>query len=323
MFTWLEGITDPSSFVLWLVTIAIAATVTALIGGAVIGFYNGRKLKRNLQSLAWAADRLTAGELDTRISVKGEDEIAELAEQFNQMAARIELQVGSLQRLVKENAELHQQARQLAVDEERGRLARELHDSISQQLFAIMMTMASCARMIDKDIDKAKHQFGIIEVIAAQAQAEMRALLLHLRPVQLEGKQITEALRELLSELKQKHPVDYIWEIEDIDDLPIGFEAHLFRISQEALSNALRHSHATRIELSLKQHKSTIVMRITDNGKGFDTRGERATSSMGLSNIEERTQEMGGMWEIISTEDKGTAIEIRVPLMVEGEMENE
>ncbi len=317
--TWLTdllGIEENNDrFALRLLLIAIFAGVAAIIGGAVIGFYNGRKLKRSLQSLSWAAEKLTGGELHYRISVNGEDEIAELAEQFNQMAIRIEAQVGSLQRLVKENAELHQQARQIAVDEERQRLARELHDSISQQLFAIMMTMAGCARIIDKDVEKAKKQFAIIEDIAAQAQAEMRALLLHLRPVQLEGKQITEALDELLAELKSKHPVDYVWEIDEIDDLPMGFEEHIFRIAQEALSNALRHSHASRIILTLKQRTSTIVLRIMDNGIGFDPEGERSSSSMGLANIAARTEKMGGVWELISAEGKGATLEIRVPLL--------
>lgn len=317
--TWLTDVLgiekDNDRFVLRLILMACFTGATALIGGAIIGFYNGRKLKRSLQSLSWAAEKLTGGELHYRITVNGEDEIAELAEQFNDMAGRIEAQVGSLQRLVKENAELHQQARQLAVDEERQRLARELHDSISQQLFAIMMTMAGCARIIDKDIEKAKKQFAIIEDIAAQAQAEMRALLLHLRPVQLEGKQITGALDELLTELKSKHPVEYVWEIDDIDDLPIGFEEHIFRIAQEALSNALRHSHASRILLTLKQHKSTIVLRIMDNGIGFDPETERNSSSMGLTNIAERSQEMGGTWELISAEGKGATLEVRVPLV--------
>lgn len=306
-----------------LLFVGLFVNVGALIGGAVIGFYNGRKIKRSLQSLSWAAEKLTSGELDYRISVKGDDEIAELAEQFNHMAVRIEAQVESLQRLVKENFELHRQASRVAVDEERQRLARELHDSISQQLFAIMMTMAGCARIIDKDPDKAKKQFAIIEDIAAQAQAEMRALLLHLRPVQLEGKQITEALHELLVELKAKHPVDYVWEIEDIDDLPLGFEEHIFRIAQETLSNALRHSHATRIELTLKQHKSMIVLRVTDNGIGFDPRSERNGSSMGLINISERTQEMGGVWEMISAEGKGATLEVRVPLVMREEKRDE
>lgn len=318
--TWLTdllGIEENNDrFVLRILLIAGFAGAAALLGGAVIGFYSGRKLKRSLQSLSWAAEKLTGGELNYRISVNGEDEIAELAEQFNHMATRIEAQVGSLQRLVKENAELHQQARRHAVDEERQRLARELHDSISQQLFAIMMTMAGCARIIDKDIEKAKKQFAIIEDIAAQAQAEMRALLLHLRPVQLEGKQITGALDELMTELKSKHPVEYVWEIDDIDDLPMGFEEHIFRIAQEALSNALRHSHASRISLTLKQHKSTIVMRIADNGIGFELESERSSSSMGLTNISERTQEMGGTWELISAEGKGATLEIRVPLVV-------
>ncbi len=320
---WLGISQENDYFIFRIGMIALISGVAALAGGAVIGFYSGRKIKRSLQSLSWAAEKLTRGELNYRISVNGEDEIAELAEQFNTMAMRVEAQVESLHRLIRENAELHQQARQHAVDEERQRLARELHDSISQQLFAIMMTMAGCARIIDKDPEKAKKQFSIIEDIAAQAQAEMRALLLHLRPVQLEGKHISEALRELLTELKAKHAIDYIWEIEDIDEVPVGFDEQIFRIAQEALSNALRHSQAPRIMLTLKQHNSGIIMRIMDNGKGFDLHSARSNSSMGLSNIKERTESMGGVLDLISAEGKGTTMEVRVPLLKMGESDDE
>lgn len=320
---WL-GVTENNDyFILRIGIIALVAGIAALVGGAVIGFYSGRNIKRSLQSLSWAAEKLTRGELNYRITVNGEDEIAELAEQFNTMAMRIEAQVESLQRLIKENAELHKQARQHAVDEERQRLARDLHDSISQQLFAIMMTMAGCARIIDKDVEKAKKQFAIIEDIAAQAQAEMRALLLHLRPMQLEGKHISDALKELLTELKAKHAIDYVWDIEEIDALPAGFDEQIFRIAQEALSNALRHSQANRIMLSLKQHNASIVLRISDNGRGFEPQHARSTSSMGLTNIAERTESMGGVWELISAEGKGTTIDIRVPLLQMEESDNE
>jgi len=310
-------------FTRFIATILVIALGSALVCGAAIGFYNGRKIKRSLQSLSWAAEKLTRGELDYRIAIEGQDEIAELSEQFNNMASRIENQVLSLQKLVQENAELHKQASQVAVHEERQRLARELHDSISQQLFAIMMTMAACAKFIEKDVERAKRQFGLIEEIAAQAQAEMRALLLHLRPIQLEGKRLTEALRDLLVELKQKHPVQYEWEIDELEALPTGLEEHIFRITQEAISNALRHSRAKKIQLTLKKWKSMLILRISDDGKGFNPEVQKISSSMGLGTIAERVSEMGGVWEINSKEGRGTIIEIRVPLLMKGEVYDE
>lgn len=305
-----------------LLLLATAGTA-ALVGGGVYGYYTGRKIKRSLQAISWAAEKLTAGELNYRIVINGDDEVAELADQFNRMADRLEEQVSSLQHLVNENAELHRQASQLAVNEERQRLARELHDSISQQLFAIMMSMAACSRIIDKDIDKAKKQFLMIEQLAAQAQAEMRALLLHLRPVQLEGKSLTVALDELLTELKQKHPVEYTWKIDEIENLPSGIEEHIFRIAQEGLSNALRHSHASKVELSLRKHQNNLVLRISDNGTGFILQDQRQGSSMGLKNIEDRTNEIGGVLEILSSVGKGTTIIVRVPILTMGDGEDE
>lgn len=311
---------DLDQFVHTLLIIGILSIAASLIVGTIIGFYFGRKMKKTLQALSWAAEKLTRGELDYRIRIDGSEEIAELSEQFNLMASRIENQVISMQRLIQKNAELSQQASQLAVHEERQRLARELHDSISQQIFAIMMSLAAISRLLEKDPERAKKQFAMTEEMAATAQAEMRALLLHLRPIQLEGKRLELALVELLSDLKSKHPIQYEWEIDSLDELPSGFEDHLFRIVQEGLSNALRHSRGKRIRVVLRKRKSMILLTISDDGIGMKMDPERLSSSLGLRNIRERVNEMGGTFEISSKEGKGVTLTVQIPMLLkEGE----
>ena len=106
--------------------------------------------------------------------------------------------------------------------------------------------------------------------MAAAAQAEMRALLLHLRPATLQNKSLKEAIEDLLQELIRKNSLDIHSEIEDVDGLPSGIEDHLFRILQESLSNTLRHAKASQIVVKLFTLEGQVRMRITDDGIGFD-----------------------------------------------------
>jgi NarL family two-component system sensor histidine kinase LiaS len=247
----------------------------------------------------------------------GKDEIGRLGEQLGKLGRKWEEQVSSLQRLSTNNAELASQARMSAVIEERQRLARELHDAVSQQLFAISMTATAVGRTMDHDFERARRQVELIEEMASAAQSEMRALLLHLRPVHLEGKRLAQAIPELVEEMKAKVPVDIAIDMEE--DLPLnkGVENHLFRIVQEALSNTLRHAKATKMDIVLQRRGDTVRLGIKDNGVGFDTQVKKQ-ASYGMTNMEERVNELGGSLNIASAPGKGTRIEIRVPLMAEG-----
>jgi len=198
-----------------------------------------------------------------------------------------------------------------AIAVERGRLARELHDSVSQQLFAIsMMSSAISAGM--QDSMPLKPQVEKLEYMSIQAQGEMRALLLHLRPVQLEGKKLSAGINDLLTELSNKQNLDVRWQLDDLT-FELGVEDHLFRILQEAISNTLRHAKASKLEVSLKENEQTAVMRIFDNGIGFN-KDDRSVGSYGLETMKERASEIGGTLKIMSLKDTGTQIEIKIPI---------
>ncbi len=199
-----------------------------------------------------------------------------------------------------------------AVIEERQRLARELHDAVSQQLFAISMTATAVSRTIERDWERAKRQVQLIEEMAAVAQSEMRALLLHLRPVHLDGKNLGQALTVLVDELKQKVPMTITLEVDDTIVLPPNAEDHLFRIAQEALSNTLRHSKADSMVIKLIRVGSQVHMSVQDNGIGFDLEAKKQTS-YGLLTMEERINELGGSLQMISKPGEGTVIHIWVP----------
>lgn len=204
-----------------------------------------------------------------------------------------------------------------AITEERQRLARELHDAVSQQLFAISMTATAVKRTLDIDFERAKRQVELIEEMASVAQSEMRALLLHLRPVHLDGKRLAQALESLVEELRHKVPNMTI-ALETDPSLVIMPEAedHLFRIVQEALSNTLRHAKATRMDISLCRMNEQLLLTMRDNGIGFDMEAKKQTS-YGLLTMEERVIEMGGTMKLFSAPGEGTTIEILVPVMME------
>lgn len=200
-----------------------------------------------------------------------------------------------------------------AVIEERQRLARELHDAVSQQLFAISMTATAVGRTIEKDWERARRQVSLIEEMAAVAQSEMRALLLHLRPVHLDGKNLALALAALVEELKQKVPMAIELEVDDTIAMKPEAEDHLFRIAQEALSNTLRHSKADSMQIKLQRSGNEARMVLKDSGVGFDLEAKRQTS-YGLLTMEERVNELGGSLHMFSKPGEGTMIDIRVPI---------
>lgn len=308
--TWQEGVRISLGLILFV----------SVIGGA-YGYWSSHRISARLEQLRDVMMMLEKGNLSRTVPLLGEDEIGRLGQQLNRISKKWEDQVTSLQRLSNNNAELAEKARYSAVVEERQRLARDLHDAVSQQLFAISMTATAVGRTLDKDFEKATRQIHLIEEMSSVAQSEMRALLLHLRPVHLEGKRLSQGLRELLIELQAKVPIAISYEMDEDIQLPKGIEDHLFRIVQEALSNTLRHSKATQMEIKLQRPTEMIRLSIRDNGVGFSL-DDQKHASYGLVSMKERVNEIGGSLNLITAPGKGTRIEIRVPVLAEEEGES-
>lgn len=287
----------------------------SIIIGAVYGYIQSSHTIGRLKLLEDSMMLLEKGHLSKEIPSLGDDEVGRLGEQLNRISKRWEEQVSSLQRLSSDNAQLAERSRYSAIAEERQRLARELHDAVSQQLFAISMTATAVGRTLEKDFEKAKHQIALIEEMSSVAQSEMRALLLHLRPVHLKGKELKVAISDLVNELKVKVPMDIHLEIDEAVSLPKGIEDHLFRIIQEGISNAMRHSQADRLDIRLlSREPGHVRLSIRDNGIGFDMSVEKLTS-YGFISMRERVNEIGGSIDIIAARGQGTRIEIRIPVI--------
>ena len=220
------------------------------------------------------------------------------------------------QKLIEERATDQEEKLNQVISDERNRLARELHDSVSQELFAASM-LVSAVNAANKDPQSpVAKQLGQIESIIHQAQLEMRALLLHLRPIALKDKTLKEGIEQLLEELQEKVPMNITTRLEDVS-VNKGVEDHLFRILQEALSNALRHAKAEKIHVVLLARDELAILKIEDNGIGFSLE-EKQQASYGIINMEERAKEIGGHLHLISLPEKGTKIEVRVPIIEKG-----
>ncbi|MDW0114155.1 sensor histidine kinase [Sporosarcina saromensis] len=216
----------------------------------------------------------------------------------------------SLQRITDERAEAQDKMIQERIVQERQRLARELHDSVSQQLFAASMLLSA---ITESNEDDAALQKPLLQVerMVQQAQLEMRALLLHLRPAALNDKSLAQGLEELLVELKEKVMFDIRYRLEEVS-LSKGAEDHLFRIAQETLSNTLRHAQATEVDILFVERDGLCIFRVQDNGVGFkDTDGKGG--SYGLQNVKERAIEIGGTCKIVSVPSQGTIVEVKLP----------
>ncbi|MGD6801502.1 sensor histidine kinase [Rossellomorea vietnamensis] len=285
------------------------------------GIRTGSLFKGRLDDISTFVSVLRSGRFSARVDDSKQDEIGIITDELNQLAVYIQEQVKILQRLADEKSELADQAHQAAVMEERHRLARDLHDSVSQQLFALNMLSSAAVRTVRNKPKEAEPILQQVAEIAAKAQGEMRALLLHLRPIDLKGENLAEGLKKLIRELIEKTPIEITPELDHLEGLTKGTEAHLFRIVQEGISNILRHAEATHIKISTKRIDSTLNLYISDNGKGFSVNQQKMTS-YGLQTMRERCEEIGGVFQIRSKENEGTYINIRIPLKEEGESGN-
>lgn len=214
-----------------------------------------------------------------------------------------------------ENARLYDRSRALAVLEERNRLARELHDSVTQSLYSVLLLTEGWRRMASMGSSVyAQDTFGRIADITNQALKEMRLLINELRPPALERDGLVGALRQRLDAVERRAGVDARVVMEELIELPPRVEDGLYRISQEALNNALKHAGATQVTVRLCLDAGDVILEISDNGRGFDVGQASQSGGMGLDNMRERAVQLGGSLEIVSAPGHGATIRVRAPL---------
>ncbi|MFJ2027574.1 GAF domain-containing sensor histidine kinase [Streptomyces sp. NPDC087897] len=212
------------------------------------------------------------------------------------------------------NARLHERSRELTIAEERSRLAHELHDAVSQKLFSLRLTAQAAAALVDRDPARAKGELQQVAVLAAEAVDELRAAVVELRPAALDEDGLIATLRTQIQVLDRAHAAEVAFECHGVRALPAAQEEALLRVAQEALHNALRHSGAEHVTVTLTRRAAATVLRVADDGRGFDpTAVRRAGRHLGLVSMRHRASSVGGRLTVASEPGKGATIEMEVP----------
>lgn len=214
-----------------------------------------------------------------------------------------------------ENARLYQRAQAAAVLEERNRLARELHDSVTQQLFSMTLTAQAARAHLEKNPARAAAQLERLQETATAALAEMRALIFQLRPPALRDQGLVAALQQHAQNLARREGLAIALNVVGDERLARGLEQPLYRIVQEALNNVVKHANARNVTVTLEFANEHIRLRVRDDGQGFDVEATPSGDGrhLGVLSMRERAAEVGGTMELSSTPGSGTEVTVTVP----------
>jgi signal transduction histidine kinase len=293
-----------SSFQAWdgLLLLAVVG-----ITGALYGWLLSHSVLSDLERVETALMQLARGQIIVPLPTRGREPMRFMMEHVN---ALIERQ----RELLAMRQQLAGQIGEAAAQEERSRLARDLHDSIKQQIFSISVSAAGAQARWDSDPDGARAALADVRKSAQEAMVEMRAMLQQLAPAPLEKVGLVQALRdqcEALSYRSGAQVTTAIGALPPDDRLPIGAQEAIFRIAQEALTNIARHARAQHVTLKLNADEDDIRMEIRDDGQGFDV--NLPAQGMGLANMKARAEGVGALLHIDSHVGNGTRLTIRVP----------
>jgi signal transduction histidine kinase len=231
------------------------------------------------------------------------DRDAELATFFaNQAAAAIE------------NARLYEQTREYAVIEERNRLARELHDSVTQSLFSVSLLSEAALSLLDRDPSKARERLERANELAQGALAEMRALIFQLRPMTLQEEGLLSAIKKHLAAVHSRHGRVVQLQVTGTPRrLPTEVEDAAFRIVQESLNNVVKHANAQHAQVELQYEPDRLRLCTSDDGVGFEVAGSRRKRTLGMASMRERAESIGGRLEVESAPGRGTRVTAELP----------
>ena len=228
---------------------------------------------------------------------------------FGYTIQQVERERDRNQQLLDELQAAQQRLKELAVVEERNRLARDLHDSVKQQVYAISMQLGAARALLDREYP-AYAPVTEAERLARQAGSELTTLIHELRPKSLESKTLPVALQDYVTEWSRQNKITAHANISSDLGLSLNEEQMLFRVVQEALSNIARHSHATEVTVELVEENSEVLLCMADNGEGFDA--EQVQKGIGLDSIRERLAQIGASFHMRSEKGGGTQITSRL-----------
>lgn len=231
---------------------------------------------------------------------------------FTPHHATLALAVANQAAVAIENARLYAHAQDLAALEERQKLARELHDSVSQAIYGIALGLHTARIQLDRDPRALPGSLDYLLSLAEAALVEMRALIFELRPESLETEGLVVALAKQGAALQARHDVAVQTDLGEEPALPLWAKQEIYRIAQEALQNTVKHARARTVDLMLHQTDSAVILVVHDDGIGFDP-SESFPGHLGLRSMRERVSTLGGTLEIESAPGHGTCLRAWVP----------
>ncbi len=227
--------------------------------------------------------------------------------------ARVELVMAfaSYAAVAIENARLYQQAQQLAALEERQKLARDLHDSVSQALYGIALGARTARAQLERDVTQVAEPLEYVLSLADAGLAEMRALIFELRPESLQTEGLIAALTKQADALRVRHRLAVRTTFGPEPEMALNAKEALYRIAQEALHNIAKHAKATQVEVKLETTVEDVRLEISDNGVGFDPQGDYP-GHLGLRSMRERVEKLGGSLLVASTVGQGARLVVHI-----------
>lgn len=230
-------------------------------------------------------------------------------QEFEATDVELAYRFGQQVSLALENAELRRQAEKAAIENERSRLARDLHDAVTQTLFSASAVAEALPRVWERDPVEGRRALEELRLWTRGALAEMRTLLMELRPTALIEKPLPDLIRQLGEAAATRLCIPVVCHITAGAEPPTGVKLSLYRIAQEALNNATKHSHASHVEIHYRALPRGVQLAIVDDGRGFDF-DRRTSGQMGLGTMRERAQQIGAELTIRSAPGLGTEVHV-------------
>lgn len=297
----LDALPTQADVPMQILNISGSSLLSLLLGigimGAIFGAIFAHGLTTRFRRLSATIDAWSLGDFSKFIDDKTGDEISQFTQQLNNMAKQLQ--------------DLLHRRQDMAVSEERNRLARDLHDSAKQQALAASFQLGTALTLYEREPQVARKHLVEADALIDSVKNELTNLVHELRPQTVDGQDFAEMLKEYAAEWSQRSGIEMNISITGDDELSLEIREALFRIVQEALANTARHSSAQHANISLEYEGDMVKMTIRDDGCGFDKNVQRG--GLGLYSMRERAEVLGGSFSVESSPDQGTKIVVTLP----------
>lgn len=277
---------------------ALFLLLAAALIGTLFGFLTARGMTHRLQQVKDVTEAWSQGDFSEFINDPTGDEISQLADRLNHMAEQLQ--------------EYLRRSQEMAVSEERNRLARDLHDSAKQEALAASFHLGTALTLFERDPVSARNHLVEADSLVDSVRGELTDLIHELRPPSLNAGEFDATLNEYIIEWAHQSGIKAAFTASGNLDVPLDVKQAIYRIMQEALANAARHSSAEKVDITVQQSDYRIEIVIQDNGIGFDNQSHY--DGIGLETMRERTEVLGGDFSLISEVGKGTKIITSFPI---------